>query len=148
MRQALRDRSLPEALREFVKRIKDKPPLLDALALPFLQDVQNDMTNKLGHDRGETQSAHAERGRGHKAVEPQIHSAASNTKGGQKTLDAQVGGAALGGGHMRYEARAGFAPALPPVSAARCAAAKRAAKAEVEALDLLRDLRGLVEERG
>ncbi|HMA75332.1 MAG TPA: hypothetical protein VKP67_28175 [Xanthobacteraceae bacterium] len=120
--EALCDRSLPEALRTFTKHLKDKPALLDALALPFLRDVQNDMKNKPGHDQNETQTLVAGPGRGQRLNETQAASVASVPKGGQTSGDAHASAAAAGRG-------------LAPVSAGRREAAKRAARAEVDALD-------------
>jgi len=133
--EALRDKSMSEALRIFTKQLVAQRQLLDALALPFLQDVANDMKNKLGHSSAESQRSNAERGRGQLAGDTQRTSAASEQNGGPSLTETHAEQAAGGGGSVRPEAQSTRAAALPSISAARRAAAKRAAKAEVDVLD-------------
>jgi len=135
--EALRDRSIGEALRVFTKRLTEKPALLDALALPFLRDVQNDMRNSPDQTRGETQDAGVGRGRGQTASDIQSKPAAPDNSGDQRPSDTQGSDVAGGGGHAQDETQRAIAAAhpLPVRSPAQRDAAKRAASAEVEALD-------------
>jgi len=135
--EALRDRSIGEALRVFTKRLAEKPALLDALALPFLRDVQNDIKNSPGQTADETQIAVAGRGRGQVVDDTQSSSAAPGNSGDQLLRDTQTTSVAGDGGQTAGETQSMSAAAhpLPARSPAQRDAAKRAASAEVEALD-------------
>jgi hypothetical protein len=114
--EALRERSLPEALRIFTKQLLAKRQLLDALALPYLQDVASDM-KKPGHSSNdETTTPAPGLSGGPLADEAPKHAAAKDDR-------------------QPPAATQWTTAVVPPISSKRRDAAKRAARAEIDALD-------------